>query len=57
MGKIPTSDYYKYKSAIESANDTEDKEVLRQIQMQLIAKYGLDDDDVQALLNYFRFTV
>ncbi len=52
-----TEDYYKYKSAIEAANDTEDKEALRQIQKQLIAKYGIDNDDVYQLLKKFRYTV
>lgn len=54
---MSTSDYYRYKSAIEAANDSEDKEALRQIQKQLIAKYGLDNDDVRQLLRYFRFAV
>ena len=57
MEKMSTSDYYKYKSAIEAANDTQDKESLRQIQKQLIARYGLDNDDVRQLLKYFRYSV
>lgn len=57
MQKMTTGDYYKYKSAIEAANDSEDKEALRQIQKQLIAYYGLDNDDVRALLKMFRFSV
>lgn len=57
MNKMPTSDYYKYKSAIQAANDTEDRESLKQIQKQLIAKYGLDNDDVKQLLKYFRYSV
>lgn len=57
MAKMETSDYYKYKSAIEAANDTQDKEALRQIQKQLIARYGLDNDDVKALLKKFKYTV
>ena len=57
MVKMTTSDYYKYKSAILAANDSEDKEALRQIQKQLIAKYGLDNKDVKQLLKYFRYTV
>lgn len=55
--KMTTADYYKYKSAIEAANDTKDKESLRQLQKQLIAKYGLDCEDVKALLRLFRYTV
>ena len=57
MEKMSTSDYYKYKSAIEAANDTQDKESLRQIQKQLIARYGLDNDDVRQLLKYFWYSV
>lgn len=57
MVKMSTNDYYKYKSAIQAANDSKDKDALRQIQKQLIAKYGLDNDDVKQLLKYFRYTV
>lgn len=57
MQKISTDDYYKYKSAIQAANDTDDREALRQIQKQLIAKYGLENDDVKQLLKYFRYSV
>lgn len=57
MGKIPSSDYERYKSTIEAANDSQDKEALRQIQKQLIAKYGPDDDDVRYLLRRFRYNV
>ena len=57
MQKMSSRDYNNYKSAIEAANDTQDREALRQIQKQLIAKYGLDNDDVRQLLKYFRYTV
>ena len=57
MEKLSMKDYYIYKSAIEAANDTQDKEALRQIQKQLIAKYGLDNDDVKQLLKYFKYSV
>lgn len=57
MEKMSTADYSKYKSAIQAANDTEDRDALRQIQKQLIAKYTLDNEDVKSLLKYFRFTV
>lgn len=33
------------------------KEALRQIQKQLIANYGLDNQDVRYLLNLFRYSV
>lgn len=57
MEKIPKDDYYKYKSAIEAANDSQDKAALKQIQKQLIVKYTLDNDDVRALLKLFRYSV
>lgn len=55
--KMTLKEYELYKSAILAANDTEDKESLRQIQKQLIANYGLDNEDVQQLLKYFRYSV
>ena len=57
MSKMSSSDYEKYKSAIDAANDSQDREALRQIQKQLIAKYGPDDDDVRYLLRKFRYNV
>jgi len=57
MEKMSTKEYYLYKSAIEAANDTKDKESLRQIQKQLIAKFSLDNDDVKALLKKFKYSV
>ena len=43
---MPSSDYNKYLAAIKAANDMENKELLRQIKNELIANYGLMDDDV-----------
>lgn len=57
MRKMTLSEYDRYKSVIEAANDTHDKEALRQIQKQLIATFGLDNSDVQILLKKFRYTV
>ncbi|MCD8006340.1 MAG: hypothetical protein LUF29_05125 [Oscillospiraceae bacterium] len=57
MQKMTTSDYYKYKSAIETANKSDDKESLRKIQLQLIANYGLDNPDVRELLRIFKYSV
>lgn len=57
MEKMSTKDYYTYKSAIEAANDSQDKESLRQIQKQLVAKYGLDNDDVKQLLKQIKYSV
>ena len=57
MSKMPSSDYNKYLSAIKAANDSEDKEALRQIQKQLIAQYGPNDSDADYLLRQFRYSV
>lgn len=55
--RMTSREYELYKSAILAANDSRDKEALRQIQKQLIANYGLDNDDVQRLLKLFRYSV
>ncbi len=52
-----TTDYNRYLSAIKTANDTQDLAALQQIQKQLIARYGVGDEDVGALLQQFRFYV
>lgn len=57
MRTMTTLEYDRYKSAILAANDSQDKEALRQIQKQLIANYGLDNSDVQYLLKLFRYSV
>lgn len=55
--QLSKGDYEKYKSAILAANDSRDKEALRQIQKQLIAKYTLDNPDVRYLLKLFAYNV
>lgn len=55
--KMTAKDYDRYKSAIELANDEKDKDSLKKIQMQLIARYGLDNEDVKYLLKLFRYNV
>ena len=52
-----SSDYNKYLSAIKTANDLGDRDALREIQMHLIARYGLDDRDVDYLVRQFRYNV
>lgn len=52
-----SSDYNKYLKAIKAANDTEDREALRQIQKQLISQYGLNDNDVDYLIRQFRYHI
>ena len=55
--RMPTDEYYMFRSAIDAANDTADKEALRQIQKQLIAKYGVDNEDARYLIKRFRYSV
>ena len=55
--KMTTRDYDRYKSAITTANELKDKDSLRKIQMQLIARYGLANKDVQYLLKLFAYSV
>lgn len=55
--KMTSKEYEIYKSVILATNDSNDKEALRQIQKQLVSKYGLDNDDVKRLLGYFRYSV
>ncbi len=53
-----TSDYNKYLAAIKAANDMERdraKETLRNIQADMISRYGLGDDDVDYLIRQFRY--
>lgn len=57
LEKMKTRDYEIYKSAILKANEDKDKEALRNIQKQLVARYGLENQDVQYLLKLFKYTV
>lgn len=52
-----STDYNRYLAAIKAANDRADKEALRNIQMQMIAKYGADEKDVDFLIRQFRYHV
>ena len=56
MEPMPAKDYNYYLTAIKAANDSADKEALRQIQKQLITRYGLSDD-VRSLLGKFKYSV
>lgn len=56
MNKIPSNEYNVYLAAIKAANDSGDKEALRQIQKQLIVQYGMNDD-VKWLIKQFRYSV
>lgn len=57
MRNMPSSEYNRYLAAIKAANDSGDKDALRQIQKLLISNYGPNDDDVDYLLRQFRYNV
>ena len=52
--------YNQYLAAIKAANDCEAsraRDLLRQIQADMIANYGLRDNDVDYLIRQFRFNI
>ena len=58
--QINSSDYNRYLSTIKAANDCESfraRDLLRQIQADMIAQYGLSDEDVNYLIRQFRYYV
>ena len=55
--RMTSREYDLYKAAILAANDSKDKEALRQILKQLIVNYGLDNSDVQYLIKLFAYSV
>jgi len=52
-----SSDYNRYLAAIKAANDSADRDALRMIQKQLIAAYGVSDEDANYLIRQFRYHV
>ncbi len=54
---MQSSDYNRYLAAIKAANDSEDRESLRQIQKYLLASFGPSDPDVDYLIRQFRYHV
>ena len=57
---MDSRDYNRYLSAIKAANDCEAsraRELLRQIQADMIARYGAGDRDVEYLIRQFRYSV
>ena len=58
---MDSSSYNKYLSVIKTANDMLDKdrakEILRNIQAEMISEYGLSDSDVEYLIKKFRYNV
>ncbi len=58
---MDSSSYNRYLSAIKTANDMTDKDrakdILRNIQAEMISNYGLSDNDVDYLIRQFRYYV
>ena len=58
---MDSKNYNTYLSAIKTANDISDYqrsvEMLRQIQADMISRFGLGDDDVEYLIRQFRHNV
>lgn len=58
---MDATSYNRYLAAIKAANDMRDydrsREVLRNIQADMIANFGLSDNDVDYLLRQFRHNV
>lgn len=58
---MDAKNYNRYLSVIETANDMEDKdrakEILRNVQAEMISEYGSSDSDVEYLINKFRYYV
>lgn len=55
-----TKDYNNYLASIKAANDCEAsraRELLRKIQADMVAQYGLNDNDVRYLIHQFRYNV
>lgn len=54
---MDSSSYNKYLAAIKAANDSADRDALRAIMKDMIARYGLSDNDVDYLIRQFRYHV
>ena len=52
-----STDYNRYLAAIKAANDSADRDALRQIQKDMIARFGLGDNDVDYLIRQFRYYI
>ena len=59
--RMDSSSYNKYLSVIKTANDMGDKdrakEILRNVQAEMVSQYGLSDSDVEYLIKQFRYYV
>lgn len=57
MKNMTSNEYNRFLAAIKAANDSEDRDALRQIQKQLISMYGAADNDVDYLIRQFRYHI
>lgn len=53
--------YNRYLSVIKTANDMSDKDrakdILRNVQAEIVSQYGMNDSDVEYLIKQFRYYV
>lgn len=58
---MDSKSYNIYLSTIKTANDMSDKdrakEILRNVQAEMVSKYGLSDPDVEYLIKKFRYYI
>lgn len=58
---MDSKNYNIYLSTIKTANDMSDKdrakEILRNVQAEMVSKYGLSDSDVKYLIKQFRYYI
>lgn len=58
---MDAKNYNIYLSTIKTANDMSDKdrakEILRNVQAEMVSKYGLSDSDVEYLIKKFRYYI
>lgn len=58
---MDSKNYNIYLSTIKTANDMSDKdrakEILRNVQAEMVSKYGLSDSDVEYLIKQFRYYI
>ena len=58
---MDSKNYNIYLATIKAANDMSDKdrakEILRNVQAEMVSKYGLNDSDVEYLIKKFRYYI
>ena len=58
---VDSTNYNRYLSVIKTANDMSDKdrakEILRNVQAEMVSRFGLGDSDVEYLIKKFRYNI